>query len=72
MCSVEIRYQKGRKIRGVKTARESPKLKHQTPVNKTNNNISRRKNIKRLIAVRNKNEMTRNQMKNERNQMYKK
>jgi hypothetical protein len=42
MCSVEIHYQKERKIRGVKKAKESPKLKHQTLVNKTNSNISHR------------------------------
>jgi hypothetical protein len=56
----------------VKKARESPKLKHQTPVNKTNSNISHRNKHQRLITVKNKNKITRNQMKNERNQMYKK
>jgi hypothetical protein len=56
----------------VKKARASPKLKHEHTCHKLTTKFLTETNIKRLIAVRNKNKIARNKMKNERNQMYRK
>jgi hypothetical protein len=56
----------------VKKARASPKLNHEHTCHKLTVKFLTETNIKRLIAVRNKNKIARNKMKNERNQMYRK
>jgi (p)ppGpp synthase/HD superfamily hydrolase len=50
----------------VKKAMTSPKLKHEHTYHKLTAKFLTETNIKRLIAVRNKNKIVRNQMKNDR------
>jgi hypothetical protein len=47
----------------VKKARASPKLKHEYTCHKLTANFLTETNIKKLITVRNKNKITRNQLK---------
>jgi hypothetical protein len=62
MCSVGIRYQKGRKIRGVKKGR--PKIKHQnTCQQKLTTIFSHKKKHQKINCCKKQKKVTRNKMK---------